>query len=758
MPLVAMAYLAFAAGLLLGSGGEVFAAGLAVVIAILISLTARSSAALSLGMLLAAGATLARLTTLRDSRCSDRIRRDGIATVVLQEPIRNGWGARGDAISPGCRIPVRLRTPRGVAAPAGATVLVAGEGGSSHGRMELDVTRLTLREPPGLLARWRTRAGQTIDSLYGPHAPLARALLIADERDIDPEVRRAFADSGIIHMLSVSGLHVAVLAEALVMVALFLRIPLRHAEAGATVSITIFVIFVGAPSPAVRAAAMYAALVLSRRLQRPTSPWALLALGAAVPLVDPRVAGEVGYHLSVVGMAALIAAGRLVRRFSVKRLPPWGQRMSGEAIATVVASLATAPIVAWHFGRISLVSPLTNLAAAPLFGLAQPALFLSLLLAPLRPVAGFVAQGTGLLLGAIERTGAAGAAIPFSSLDVMPEKATAILTAVAVAGFLTACTAHFWVRPILVAVGGVGLGIWWPLVRPGGSAFEIHMMDVGQGDAIALRTPRGRWILFDAGGTWSKGNSGERTVAPYLRRRGGEVALLVLSHAHADHIGGAASVIERLPVRRIWDGAYVQASTAYAELLQAGRSSHVPWHRVHPGDRLDVDGVILSVLAPDSLTVARAEDANAASVVVMAKYQGVRVLLTGDMEFAQEAALVKSLGPELRTDILKVGHHGSATSSSAAFLDAVSPRLALVSVGAGNSYGHPDREVLDRFRKHGTRVLRTDDEGTIVIRVGGGWIRLLTDDGRWRVRELHPGAGESTLATPLPSGPLSGAR
>jgi ComEC/Rec2-related protein len=176
-------------------------------------------------------------------------------------------------------------------------------------------------------------------------------------------------------MLSVSGLHVAVLAEGVVLLLLVAGASTRRAELIATVTIAVFVLFVGAPSPAIRSAAMYAALVIARRLQRPTSPWALLALGAALPLIQPRVVNEIGYHLSVAGMAGLIASGKLSRRLPMDRIPEWGRRLARETMATVVASALTAPIVAWHFGRVSLAAPLTNLAAAPLFGLAQPRRF-----------------------------------------------------------------------------------------------------------------------------------------------------------------------------------------------------------------------------------------------------------------------------------------------------------------------------------------------------------------------------------------------
>lgn len=742
MPLVTLAYLVVAAGLLLGSGGDLLPGLAAGAAAALVAAWRRSLIWLACAALHAAAPGTGWLVRQGDDRCARAVEASGAATVQLREPLAPGQSARGFVRGPGCRVAIRVRPSSG-RAPAGATVRVVGVVRRDGLRLSVANAGVRVVADPGLLARWRARAGRALDDLYGPHAALARALVIADETDISPAVRRTFADAGIIHMISVSGLHVAVLAEAVVLLGLVAGASSRRAELGAVVVVGIFVLFVGAPAPAVRSASMYAALVLSRRLQRPTSPWALLALGASLPLVEPRVVNEIGYHLSVAGMAGLIASGRLTRRLPVDRLPSWAGRLTRETIATVVATAVTAPIVAWHFGRVSLAAPLTNLAAAPLFALAQPALFLSLAIAPFRPAASLAADGTQVLLSGIQRVGDLGAAIPWSAMDVQPGATTALLLAAAVGGLLVACASRHWVRPVAIALGAVALSLWWPVLRPSGNRIEVHMIDVGQGDAIAIRTPRWRWILVDAGDAWREGDVGERIVAPYLRRRGGELALMIVSHPHADHIGGAASVLRRLPASMLLDGGFAQGSATYAVVLAAARERGVRWQEANAGGVLDVDGVRLTVLAPDSAARAAAADANAASVVVLAEYRGVRILLTGDAEREVESDLVRRYGAELRADILKVGHHGSTTSTTEPLLRVVRPRLALVSVGAGNRYGHPGPAVLDGLRATGAHILRTDDDGTIVVAADGS-DRLLvsTDEARWTLRRRSWRAGE----------------
>lgn len=739
MPLVMLAYLAVAAGLLMGSGGAVFPAVSLALLAALTTIWRRSIEAPTLAFLLAAGAVTGWSTAGADARCAAAIETNGVATVLLREDAKQGASARGFALGTGCRVAVRVRVARGNA-PAGAVIHVAGTARRQGTRAAIADATIRVERAPGVLARWRTRAGHAIDSLYGAQAPLARALLIADERDISPGIRRQFADAGIIHMLSVSGLHVAVLAEAVVLLLMVGGASSRRAELAATVTIGVFVLFVGAPSPAVRSAAMYAAVIASRRLQRPTSPWALLALGAALPLLQPRVVNEIGYHLSVAGMAGLIASGKLSRRLPLGGMPAWGRRLTRETIATVIASGVTAPIVAWHFGRVSLAAPITNLAAAPLFGLAQPVLFLSLALAPLRVVASLLADGTQVLLAGIEKVGAWGAAIPASALDVQPTATTALLLAAASSSLLAACSRRYWGRPAVIAFSAIGVALWWPVIRPSGSRLELHVIDVGQGDAVALRTPRWRWILVDAGDQWRDTDVGARVVAPYLQRRGGEIAAFILSHPHADHIGGAASVIRRLPVGFVWDGGYLQPSSVYESTLAAARERGVAWRTARAGAPIEIDGVRLTVLSPDSTEMAMAPDANAASVVVMAEYRGVRILLTGDAEREVETRLARRLGHNLRADVLKVGHHGSSTSTTPALLEQVAPRVALVSVGAGNRYGHPSPDVLRALEQSGAQVLRTDDVGSIVVSIDGSAnLYVSSEDARWTLRRLTAG-------------------
>jgi competence protein ComEC len=488
---------------------------------------------------------------------------------------------------------------------------------------------------------------------------------------------------------------------------------------------------IGAPPPAVRAGVMLGVGALSQLAQRHISPWAALALGAAAPLVHPRTVLDVGYQLSVLGMASLIAGSALVRRWITPRFSGWRAELAGVALVSIVATLASAPLVAWRFGRLSVIAPVTNVLATPVVALAQPALFLALLLAPVTPLARFVADAAHPLLAMLDLIAGFGASVPHGSITVAPTLLAAVLAGVASVSLLAACVKDFPARPLIAGLTALTMVAWLPFAPARTHGVELHVIDVGQGDAIALRTPHGHWVLFDAGRAWRGGDAGRSTIIPYLRRYGGDVVAFVLSHPHADHVGGAASIFRALHPAVYWDGAYAGGSDPYRASLVAAQAAGVEWHRAHPGDTLSLDGVTIRVLAPDSAWMATLDDPNEGSVVALAQFGAVRFLLVGDAERGEERWLLAHDSAALHADVLKVGHHGSATSTTAPFLAAVHPRVAVISVGAGNSYGHPSATVLQALAGEGAVVLRTDREGSIVIRTDGHTLEIDEGGDRW---------------------------
>jgi competence protein ComEC len=691
VPLITWAVFSYIAGLLAGSSSALTAPALGMCIAIL-ALSAigalaaepfakrKFGATFACALLAAAGVLVARDVRAHDERC-----------------ISAGWTAHDWHA-------VRSATPCDAPAPDAL--------------------------PSSALERWRMHAGARIDTLFQSDAPLVRALLIADMKAIPADMRDRFAAAGLIHILSISGLHVAIIAGAVLLAFEAMRMPRSRARWAAFGITALYVAAIGAPPPALRSAAMLAVGTVSRSLDRPVSPWAVLALGALIPLYDAHTVTNLGWQLSVAGFAALTAAGIWARRNLPHDLRGWRRTIARDLAVSILATIVSAPLVAWAFGRLSLIAPLTNIAASPVIALLQPMLFLALATGPVHSVAQFVATAAHPLLYALDGVARIGAAIPFGSITVAPTLGVAVAFGIASAALVVAAASrkHAAGAALIVAAIAATTAIWWNAAPAGNGFAELHMIDVGQGDAIAIRTPRGRWILVDAGRTWNGGDAGRSIVVPYLRRFGGDLELFVLSHPHADHVGGAATVLRALHPPAYRDGAFAGGSASYRQSLTAATSLGVAWSRVHPGDSLAIDGVGITFLAPDSAWTANLHDPNLASTIALVQYGEIRFLLTGDAETPEESWLLAHAASELHADVLKVGHHGSSTSSSAAFLDAVHPRVALVSVGVGNSYGHPSEQVMRDLTSRGIAVLRTDQLGTIVVRTDGHMLRVAAGD------------------------------
>lgn len=732
MPLVARASAAYAVGLAVGltfsAGHATLVTAVALVMALVLS-RGRGPADPAMAVIAAAGVLVGSAEVRRSARCAASLAAAGEWTAQFEAPAETGGISRALLSIPGCAMTGTLLVAAG-RADAGALAHVRGIASVDARGLFVRSARIRGAHPRPSLAAVRARAGARIDRIFAADAPVVRALVIGDMTMIPAAQRDRFARAGLVHMLSVSGLHVAIIALALELLAGAMRLPRRPARIATIILLALYVAGIGAPPPAVRAAVMLALLLASRALQRPTSPWAVLAVGGVAPLVAPRTVLDLGWQLSVAGTVALAAGGALARRGIPARWHGMGRSTARAAIVSIAATVVTAPLVAWTFGRVALLGPVTNLVADPIMGLLQPVLFLALCI-PIRPVEALLADAAHVLLAAFDGVAAHAAAIPGAAPLVYPTLLAALAGGVAAAAMVVACLAERPARACTVALACVALMTAEPLLRRPREFTELHVIDVGQGDALALRTRLGRWIVVDAGRSWATGDAGRTVVVPYIAHRGGRVALFALSHPHADHVGGAASLFGALHPALFLDPGYVGTTPPYLAALAAARADGIPWRRVHPGDSLVVDEAVVTALAPDSAWASGLDDANLASTVLLVRVGSVRMLLTGDAEAPEEAWIQSHTPGALRADVLKVAHHGSNTGTTESFLAAVQPRLALVSVGANNSYGHPDREVLERLAAASVPVLRTDLSGTIIVRTDGTRLEVEARGERW---------------------------
>ena len=262
--------------------------------------------------------------------------------------------------------------------------------------------------------------------------------------------------------------------------------------------------------------------------------------------------------------------------------------LASGAIISIVATAATAPLVAWTFGRVALLGPVTNLLADPVMGLLQPLLFIGVAI-PLHAVEVWAADASHALLYAFDLVARGAVRVPGAAPIVMPTVFAAVASAIASIALLTACCARHAAGPALVALSSCALLLLETVLPAPANAPELHMLDVGQGDAFAIRTSRGRWIVVDAGRSWNGGDAGRTVVAPYIAQRGGEVALFVLSHPHADHVGGASSLFQLKHPARFIDPGYVGTSPPYRAALAEAMRDGIPWHRARPGGAAEID-------------------------------------------------------------------------------------------------------------------------------------------------------------------------
>ena len=734
MPLVAWSVLTYCASLLVvfgvGSPMRVVCAAAALTCTVICACAGRRIAALLSAV--ASCASVVALVSLHEvERCGALLSSSRQWNAEFEAAASTGALARVVVSVQGCSARATFLVASGTAA-AGEAATIRGRATQGEHGLFIEDASIIAPHRGALLPRARATAGARIDRIFTTDAPMVRALVIADMSAIPVEERDRYARAGLVHMLSVSGLHVGIVALALELLASVMRAPQRPARLATLALLTAYVVAIGAPPPAVRAAVMLGVVLMTRLLQRPTSPWAILALGAAAPLWDTQTVLDLGWQLSVAGTAALIAGGALARRALPEGWSGWRRSLATAGTISIVATAVTAPLVAWAFGRISLLGPVTNLLADPIMGLLQPLLFVAMAV-PIPAVEHFAADASHVLLLGFSRIATVAASVPWAAPEALPSVLGAAAAGLASVALIWACQARHPARALVVSLSALATLIVEPVLPRGRAPVELHMIDVGQGDAFALRTGRGRWIAVDAGRSWIGGDAGRSTVAPYLAHRGGALALFVLSHPHSDHVGGAASLFALRPPGRFLDPGYVGTSPPYLAALREAKTDHIPWQRVRPGDSLVVDDVVLTALAPDSAWAAQLADANLASAVLTVRVGATRILFTGDAEGPEEAWLLEHAPDALRADVLKVGHHGSNTSTTPAFLDAVQPRIALVSVGAHNTYGHPSASVMQSLTDAGATTLRTDKLGTVMLRFFPGQIEVNAHAQRWTV-------------------------
>ncbi len=597
------------------------------------------------------------------------------------------------------------------------------------------------------LARERADAGIGA-GLDAGQASLARGFVLGQDESIAPIVRDTFRRSGLAHLLAVSGQNVMLLAVLAGVLLAALGLPPRVRLLCIVLAIAVYVPIAGGGPSIQRAAVMGVAAIVAGLLGRAADrAWAVLAAAALTLLLNPLAATDVGWQLSfaaVIGIAlwarrlATLLAERLAGTSGAagrrRRLRARLARPVAEAAGiTAAATLATAPLIAHTFGTFSVVSLPANLAVAPA---VAPVMWLGMVAAALGQVPALptepLAHLSGPLLDYIAAVARVGSAPAWSSLPVSKPGVAATIGLYAalgagmppLLGALERRRAGTLARSrrlrltLVAAAAGLLLlllpghaGDGWRASPPIRGRLRITALDVGQGDAILLQQPARQPLLIDTG------PPGAGLVATLRGLGVDRVDTVLITHPHLDHYGGFGSLVDSVPVRRLVLGRPVPVAAAEA------RSDSIPVVRVGTGSVLRQGRLRLDVLYPPAGVVPSDPDPNASSLVVEAHFGPWSALLTGDAE--QEASGLEP-GP---FDVLKVAHHGSSDTGLEQLLERSGPRLALISVGLDNDYGHPDADTLTTLAAHGVCALRTDLDGDVGVEVGAGGLRAFAEHG-----------------------------
>ncbi|KJK42376.1 competence protein ComEC [Lentzea aerocolonigenes] len=570
-------------------------------------------------------------------------------------------------------------------------------------------------------------------------AGLLPALVVGDTDHMVPRIVDEFRTAGLSHLLAVSGANLAIVCGAVYLLATRLRTGPRTAAAAAMTALVGFVVLAGPEPSVLRAAVMGAvtllALVLGRR--RSTLP-SIAAAVIVLVLVDPALGGDPGFALSVVATSALVLVAPKWSRALKDRGVPNG--LAEAIVVPTAASLATAPLVAGLSGQVSLVSIVANLVAGPVVAPATVLGVVAAAVAPLyRPAAELVVHVAGPAVTWLIQVGRQAATVPGASVS-WPQ---GWLGAVALTGAVAAVVLLLRFRKtrtlvVAVLVGGFVVLVPMQVVAPAWppDGWKVVACDVGQGDALVLATDEAdRAVVVDTGPDPGAVDRCLKTLG--IKR----IPLLVLTHLHADHVQGLPAVLTGRAVGAVAVGPLKQPDWAWKEVNKQARSHGVRVVEPKAGERFAWPGLEVEVLGPRRPPTA--DDTNTTvndySLVLRAITRAGRVLLTGDVELAGQSALLGER--DLKADVLKVPHHGSRYSLPA-FLKAAQPRIALVSVGTGNRYGHPSEHVLDLLRAGGAVVLRTDKDGDLAVLPGN---RIVRRRRRWS------GSGSTTRATRSPA-------
>lgn len=584
----------------------------------------------------------------------------------------------------------------------------------------------------------RREIRRSVGPISGESAAVIVAILIGDRTSLDPATVRQLQRAGTYHVIAISGGNIAIVVVA----SLFLLRLLFRSRRVVAILTTVFVLGYGAvvgDQASVERAVAAAVVVLALQGAGWAAPaWRIFLIALLlVVAIDPMTVIDAGAWLSFGATLGILLLARPVAEW-LRRGRTLGRTANAMLIlfaATVAAELALLPVGAAVFAQVSLAGLLLNFVAIPAMALVQMAGLAIVALCSFSSSAANVAAHVAHV-GVSAIVGSANVLdfLPWLSWQTPP-----VSIAWTIAYYAAAALAILGrIRIYRVTFAGVAalsllvivLSPVWPARGgPPNGWLRVTFLDVGQGDAILVQFPAGQSLLVDAGGSATGFDIGSRVVRPALWARGArQLDWLAVTHGDIDHAGGALSLVNDLGPREVWEGVPVGRNAVMQQLRAAAQTGGAAWARLVAGQSLEVGSAVVEVLNPPIPDWERPITRNDDSIVLRLSFGDVAVMLTGDIGVAAERELWLESRPRLR--LLKAPHHGSRTSSSPALVGGWLPQAVIVSVGRGNSFGHPAPDVLARYAQYGVDVFRTDRDGAIAVETDGREVRLSTATGR----------------------------
>lgn len=570
-----------------------------------------------------------------------------------------------------------------------------------------------------------------------------KGLVTGDRSDISHDTKSDFVNAGVMHLIAVSGLNVGYIILFITLLLSALRIPVLPGILITILILIFYCIFTGSSASIVRASVMGIVLLISYLLERKLNFFNSIGIALLIILVyDSRQIFDAGFILSFSAVISMVILYSAFEKIIIKKITGWnirGKKLTMYFLilffTSFAAQIGTLPVTASYFGKISVISLLANVVAVPAANLSLAIGFLQLITAVFSEnLSVFPAEANNLLLLAQLRFIKWCASLTFSYVNI-PAFSTAYIVMFYVFLFLLLFVknaAEFIKRLLLIALMIFLLRIY---NFDFNKKLRLAFLNVGQGDCALIRTPCDKVILIDCGMMSDNFNSGERTILPYLYRQGiTKIDLLVITHLHADHIGGLNYLIGNIEIDKILESGQ-NSNSSYMRITDSLTAEwKIQREIVKEGDYIDeFENLRMYFLFPDDKFVSpdgktKDDNLNNGSVVFKLKYKECEVLFTGDIEEEAEKHIISRFGNFLQTDILKAAHHGSITSSVIPFLLFAKPDAAVISCGKFNKFNHPSEIILDRFSKAGADVYRTDADGAVLFESDG----YLTEHAAWK--------------------------